>query len=227
MTDIKKTFELAVPVERAWALFTDGSERSQWEADVYDIDPVEGGKFHWELPGFHCDGVVEEVVPLRLLRQSEQSGPHSHTEVTVTFEEVDGGTRISVTQSGFGDADPWQSALGGANYGWDQAIADLHAYVQTGIPARRFTVALPDPGARVGATPAGLEVLEVRPGGCADAAGMRAGDIILTAGGAPVYIYTELWAMLKLRGPGGAMEFEYARDGQRLAGSGTLTLFDS
>ena len=224
MTDIRKTFVLATPVARAWELFTDGAERSQWEADVYDIDPVEGGKFHWELPGLACDGTVDEVVPLQFLRQSENTGPHSHTQVTVTFEEVEGGTRITVTQSGFGDADPWQSSLGGADFGWDQAIADLQAYVRTGVPARRFTVALADPGMRVGATPAGLEVLEVRPGGCADSAGMRAGDLILTAAGAPVYSYTELWVVLRQRGPGAVMEFEYARGGARHAGAGTLTL---
>ena len=224
MSDIKKTFVLAAPVERAWALFTDGAERSKWEADVYEIDPVEGGKFHWELPGLVCDGTVDEVVPLQLLRQSEMTGPHSHTEVMVTFEEVDGGTRITVTQSGFGDADRWRSALGGSDFGWDQAIADLHAYVRTGVPARRFTVALADPGMRVGATPAGLEVLEIRPGGCAAAAGMQAGDVILTAAGAPVYSYTELWVVLRQQGPGAVMEIEYARHGERLSGSGTLTL---
>lgn len=222
--NINKTFVLAVPVERAWQLFTDGDERAKWEADVYDIDAVEGGKFRWALPGLECEGIVEEVRLNKLLRQTERTGPHSHTEVVVTFEEVDAGTRITVTQSGFGDDNPWQSALGGADFGWDQAIADLQAYVRTGVPARRFTVALADPGMRINATPAGLEVLEVRPGGCADTAGLRAGDIILTAAGAPVYSYTELWVVLRQQGPGASMELEFARDGSRLSGVGTLTM---
>jgi len=68
---IRKTFTVAVSRERAWAAFADSHERSQWEAESYEIDPVVGGKVRWSLPGIESVGVVEEVVPLERLRHRE------------------------------------------------------------------------------------------------------------------------------------------------------------
>jgi uncharacterized protein YndB with AHSA1/START domain len=219
---IEKVFMVAVPAARAWQAFADGAERSKWEALDYEIDARPGGRLRWELPHVECEGRVEEVEPHRLLRHTELTGPHANSEVTVTLEEVEGGTRITITHAGFGDGDTWRGALGGTSIGWDQAIADLVLYLRTGVAARRFTIPLGDPGAGLGETPAGLEVLTVGPGGFADQAGLRIGDLLLTAGGTPVYTRRELWVMLRARGPGGDLDVEYVRDRERLSGAGTL-----
>jgi uncharacterized protein YndB with AHSA1/START domain len=211
-----------VPSARAWEAFANGAERSKWEAVNYEIDTRPGGHLRWELPNIECEGRVEEVEPHRLLRHTELTGPHASSEVTVTFEEVEGGTRITITQAGFGDSEAWRGALGGLSTGWDQAIADLILYLRTGVPARRFTIPLGNPGAGLGETSAGLEVLTVGPGGFADQAGLQVGDLLLTAGGAPVYTWPELWVMLRARGPGGDLDVEYVRGHERLAGAGTL-----
>jgi uncharacterized protein YndB with AHSA1/START domain len=221
------TFVVGVPVARAWRAFADGEQRSKWEALTFEIDPRPGGRVHWELPGLECDGRVEEVEEHRLLRHTELTGPHANSEVTVTFESVDAGTRISITHAGFGDSDAWRGALGGLSIGWSQAVADLVLYLRTGIPARRFTVILGDPGAQLVDTPAGVEVGEIAPGGCADQAGMRRGDVVLTACGVPVFTARELWVMLRARGPKGAFDFEYVRGTERRAGAGTLGVMTS
>jgi uncharacterized protein YndB with AHSA1/START domain len=221
------TFVVGVPVARAWDAFADGEQRSQWEALRFEIDPRPGGLLHWELPGLECDGRVEEVDEHRLLRHVELTGPHASSEVTVTFESVDAGTRITITHAGFGDSQTWRGALGGLSIGWSQAVADLVLYLQTGLAARRFTVVLGDPGARLADTPAGVEVREVAAGGCAEQAGMQAGDVVLTVCGAPVFTSRELWVMLRSRGPGGGFDFEYARGNERLAGAGTLGVMGS
>jgi uncharacterized protein YndB with AHSA1/START domain len=218
----EKTFVVGVPIARAWAAFADGRERSNWEALRYDIDARPGGRLHWELSGIECDGRVEEATPPHRLRHVELTGPHADSEVTVTFEAVEAGTRVTITHAGFGDSDAWRGALGGMRIGWDQAIADLHLYLQTGVPARRFTTALGDPGMRLADTSAGLEVLDVQPGGCADQAGLRTGDVVLTAGGAPVYTSRELWVMLRARGAGNDIAFEYVSERERRAGAGVL-----
>jgi putative serine protease PepD len=67
-----------------------------------------------------------------------------------------------------------------------------------------------------------VEVLEVTAGGCAEQAGMRAGDVLLTAGGAPVFTSRELWVMLRAKGAGGDLDFEYVRGREHIAGAGTL-----
>ncbi|HEX4982175.1 MAG TPA: SRPBCC domain-containing protein [Ilumatobacteraceae bacterium] len=219
---IEKTFVVEVSTARAWEVFTDGDERSKWEAVTYEIDPRPGGRVHWELPGLECEGRVDDVELHRLLRHTELTGPHADSEVTVTFEEVEGGTRITITHAGFGDSEAWRGALGGASIGWDQAIADLIFYLTTGVPAGRFTIAPGNPGVRLAETPAGLEVLAVEAGGFADEAGLRIGDVLLTAGGAPVYTWRELWVMLRAQGPGAEMRVEYVRGQDRHAGAGTL-----
>ena len=134
---VEKVFTVAVEVERAWTMFVDGEERAKWEAATYEIDAVPGGAFRWTIGDLESVGEVTEVVEHKLLRQREDTGPHAGTEITVTFEAVESGTRISITHAGFGD-DEW---LAGTSLGWEQSIADLAAYLETGVqpvrPARR------------------------------------------------------------------------------------------
>ena len=72
-------------------------------------------------------------------------------------------------------------------------------------------------------TTAGLEVLKVTPGGFADQAGVRSGDLLLTVGGAAVYTIPELWALMGGRRPGETLTVEYLRGAERLTGTGALT----
>ena len=41
---VEKTFEVAVPVARAWQAFADSHGRSQWEAVEFEIDPRPDGR---------------------------------------------------------------------------------------------------------------------------------------------------------------------------------------
>ena len=217
---LEKTFVVAVPPSRAWAAFADPIERSRWEATTYDIDPVPGGRVHWTLPGLETTGVVDAAEPERLLRYTEGDGPHSGSVITVTFEAVDNGTRISITHAGFGDA--WDEWMEGTSHGWDQAIADLIFYLETGVPAERFVSRLSAPGMRLREDPAGLVVTRVAPAGLAAEAGLAAGDRLLRLGGAPVWTIGETWVVLRLHQPGDELEVDYVRDGERRSGRGRI-----
>ena len=81
--------------------------------------------------------------------------------MTVGFEEVTGGTRITITHAGFGSAEQWDEWLEGTSVGWAQAIADLIVYLHTGVPARRFATTMQSPGMTMVDTDAGIEVLVV------------------------------------------------------------------
>ena len=220
---IEKTFTVRVPVGRAWEAFVDGDERSKWEASTYEIEPVPGGKVHWTLPGLESEGHVEAVEHERLLKWVETGGPHLDSEITVTFEAVDEGTRISITHAGFGDADDWGEWIEGTTLGWSNAIADLIVYLEHGVVSGRFTSGMEPPGFRSTDTPAGMVVDDVLPGGFADQAGLRPGDLILRVGGAAIYSLPELWVLLRLHDHAAPLEVEYVRGGQRLSGKGTLS----
>jgi uncharacterized protein YndB with AHSA1/START domain len=224
MTDkIEKTFELRVSPARAWELFADSHERSQWEALEYEIEPTPGGQVRWSLPGIETTGRVEEAVPEKLLRHVESSGPHSGCEITVTFEATDEGTRISITHAGFGSAQGWDEWLDGTSLGWEQAIADLFLYVETGVPARRFATRMHPPGMTMTERRAGLEVRTVAPGQLADQAGLRPGDLILRVGGTPVFTIRELWVLMREHAAGDALTVDYVRDRERRHGAGVLS----
>jgi uncharacterized protein YndB with AHSA1/START domain len=220
---VEKTFTVAVPVARAWEAFADSHERSQWEAVEYEIDPRPGGLLRWTLPGIEATGRVEEVQVHHLLRHTELTGPHAGCEVTVGFEEVTGGTRITITHAGFGSAEQWDEWLEGTSIGWAQAIADLIVYLHTGVPARRFATAMQSPGMTMADTDAGIEVLVVIAGGLADQAGLRPGDLVLRVGRAPVFSIAELWVLMREHGAGSSFEIDYVRGGERLRGVGVLS----
>jgi uncharacterized protein YndB with AHSA1/START domain len=223
MRKIEKTFTVGVPVGRAWTAFVDGDERSKWEANEYEIDPVPGGKVRWTLPGLESNGQVEAVEHERLLQWAEIDGPHLESEITVTFEAVDGGTRISITHAGFGDTDDWGEWIEGTTLGWTQAIADLIVYLEQGVVAGRFTSGMEPPGMRTTDTPGGMVVDEVLDGGWASQAGLQPGDLLLNVGGVAIYTLPEFWVLLRVYKHGDALAVDYVRNGQRLTGRGTLS----
>jgi uncharacterized protein YndB with AHSA1/START domain len=225
MNQVEHTFVVAVPVERAWSAFTDSHERSQWEAPEYEIDPQPGGKLRWRIPPWPTvEGEVLEVDPNRRLVMSEGEGVlDGATRITVTFESVDDGTRVTVVQAGFGNGARWRDQLEGHHYGWERAIRDLVLYLETGLTSRRFfTTWHCDLGVFTTEKFTGLEVTEVVPDGFAAETGVAAGDLLLYFDGLPIYKRTDLWPFQTARRPGDRVELEYARDGERLRGTGTL-----
>ena len=225
MDHVEHTFVVAVPVERAWSAFTDSHERSQWEAPEYEIDPQPGGKLHWRIPPWPTvDGEVVEVDQNRRLVMTEGEGViDGATRITVTFESVDDGTRITVVQAGFGDGARWQDQLEGHHYGWERAIRDLVLYLETGLTSRRFfSTWQSDLGMCTIETVPGVRVTDVTPDGFAAEAGVAVGDLLLYFDGEPIFQRTDLWPFQRTRKPGERVEVDYARNGNRGHGSGTL-----
>jgi uncharacterized protein YndB with AHSA1/START domain len=167
---VEHTFVVAVPVERAWQAFTDGAERSRWEAPEYAIDARPGGKLRWRIPPWApVEGEVLEIEPHRRLVTTEGAGIlEGATRVTVTFESVEYGTRITVVQAGFGTGAGWQDQLEGHRHGWLRSLRDLALYLETGVVSQRFFSPWHcDLGMFLAESFAGLRVTEVSPGGWA------------------------------------------------------------
>jgi uncharacterized protein YndB with AHSA1/START domain len=222
---IEQTVVVAVPVERAWEAFTDSEERSRWEAPEYEIDPRPGGKLRWTIPPHPAvDGEVLEVEPGRRLVTTESTGVlDGVTRVTVTFEDVGTGTRITVVQSGFGTGAAWQDALESHRQGWARALRDLVLYLETGVASRRFFstwrsqlgLCLAD-----GAT--GVRVTGVEPDSWAADAGLQPDDVVIFVDGLPIYDRTDLWPFQIARGAGEALDVVVARAGTQVRSRGVL-----
>ncbi|MBI2238124.1 MAG: SRPBCC domain-containing protein [Actinobacteria bacterium] len=136
----EKTFELSVPVERAWEVCTEPKELEAWYSPIVDeFDPKPGGRVRLRMEGMpDVEGEVLEVDRPRAIRWNEGPGllPGT-TEIAITFEETRTGTRVSITHSGFGEGDEWLAELDSHSHGWLQCIADLQLYLRADTRRRR------------------------------------------------------------------------------------------
>jgi uncharacterized protein YndB with AHSA1/START domain len=223
----EKTFEFAVPLERVWQAFTDPKELDAWyPGSIKDADVRPGGRITWPMGEYDYIWEIVEVEPHRRLVWKEPPGLlPGETEVTALFEETDTGSRVRVTQTGFGQGEDWLGQLEGFALGWSQNLANLYLYLRTGVGLDRFFTWRSETGATVTDTPAGPEVLKVKPGSFAEQAGVQAGDIIVQVGAAPVFDQSDLWVLEREHDPGEALEAAYVRGHELLRGRGVLAAF--
>ena len=81
--------------------------------------------------------------------------PCAGTDIVVTLEDEDTGTRVHVTQS-FGDWLPTRYEI--MSVGWRYIVADLQTYLATGVHARRHLRPWGDLGAEATAIDGGVSI---------------------------------------------------------------------
>ncbi len=102
MTDkYERTFSVSAPVDRAWRAFTEPEELEAWLATNFDAGDAHqpavadgpGGPMHFE--------VVEVREHATLRYRQWAASPDRGIDVSVVFESLDNGTRITMTHAGF------------------------------------------------------------------------------------------------------------------------------
>src|ERR1700687_1649589 len=171
----ERTFVVAAPVARAWAAFVETQEREAWmmppghDALTNPGTPVMDGFAPGEIR-------IDAVETHQSLAWSQRpAGLEGWYQVTVTFEEVASGTRITIVRSGFGDTEDWRHYAANTARGWDEHVADLILYLETGVSVRRHWAFRSGLAATTLESGAGVRVTHVVPGGFAAEAGLRAG----------------------------------------------------
>ncbi len=207
----ERTFVVAVPVERAFRAFADPQEREAWMGtsplDSFERVAVEVGA----------------VAPDRISWSQRQDGLEGSYETIVTFEQVSSGTRITIVRSGFGDSEDWRHYASNTARGWDEMIADLVLYLETGVRGSRHFPLGSGLGATLLESSAGVGITHVVPGGFAAEAGMQAGDLLLRLNGAGVVSLSDLAFAGREHAPGEKIEAEYVRGGRVLRGRAPLS----
>jgi hypothetical protein len=196
------TFVLSIDRDTAWKRLT---ERPIERADA---------KEHYWLPGFDSAASVADAEPGLRLRATKDDEPCAGTEIVVTLESSDTGTRITVVQSGFGD---WLSERYDLMaVGWRHIVADLETYLATGVHAQRHLRAWGDLGATVASGPGGLQIEHVRDGSLAGRLGLLDGDLLVALAGAPVSTHDDLVTVLRvITTLPGDVSAEWVRNGTR------------
>jgi uncharacterized protein YndB with AHSA1/START domain len=201
-TAYERTFVVAAPAARAWLALMDPEQREAWMGNPHR-ERFEAGEI-----------TIGAVEPLRSLSWSQRyAGLGGSYETTVTFEEVRAGTRMTIVRRGFGNSEAWRHYAQHTARGWDELIADLILYLETGVRGGRHFSFSSGLGATMLESGAGVRLTHVVPDGFAAAAGMRAGDLLLRLNGASVVHLTDVAFLGREHAPGKIVEVEYVRDG--------------
>jgi hypothetical protein len=195
----------------------DVDAQAVWDAVARPADPADGGTRQYLIAGFpafghsHGPGALGteiEAVPGRVLRVRKVEMPCAGTEIAVTLESVEGGTKVTVVQSGF---DSWfQRHRGIRDSHGHQIVRDLRLFIERGIVA---------PGTNWGTsigidheeTGTGCEVLHVSDESLASRGGLKAGDLLLSVAGVRIHDSAQLWTVQALIRKGEEYEVSWVR----------------
>jgi uncharacterized protein YndB with AHSA1/START domain len=228
--DYEKTFSVRVPPERAFRAFTDPKELEQWFTPKFEADAEEGApgvKADAASPGGDVHFEVTQIKGDELLCYRQWAAdPDTGIDVTVVFEPVEGGTRITVTHAGFGGDSILKSDS--VRNGMFENYADLMLYLDHGVSYPRHRDITTDAwlGALFLDAGPGAEVANVEPGGFAAQIGLQPGDILLQLGAGAVFGNRELMFFLREHGVGDVVSAVWAHDGGIHHGTGKLTQRD-
>lgn len=202
------TFVVSVPRADAWKRLVEAEP------------PMPIAEGEWWIPAVEGPAAVLEVDPESMVRLRKTAMPCEGSEIVLTFEDEDSGTRITFVQNGFGPmfdtARPWLEA------GWWAIRADLFVFFEHGISPRRHARPWADLGCEVAETPGGLVVTHVREGTFAAEAGLTEGDLVLLLSGSPVVNVRDLSAVSRSLRTGDSTRVRWLRDGTMMSGAGTF-----
>jgi hypothetical protein len=193
------TFTVEMVPEEVWRLLHQASPLSGEESAAGRL---------W-LPGFEGQATVLEAEPFWRLRLRKDHHPCAGSEIIVTLESAGSGARVTVVQSGFGAL--FDVALDALQIGWSHIVADLALYLRRGVAGGRHTIPWALFGCTFNNSDEGLQVAAVFPGSYAARAGIEPGDILLSAGGAPIVERRELETVMRIVLAGELMEARWVR----------------
>jgi uncharacterized protein YndB with AHSA1/START domain len=223
MSTYERTFTVSVPAARAWRAFTEPAELEIWLAERFESGGTDANSESLGGPGGPMHFAPTEVVPNeRLAYRQWAESPEGGIDVTVVFEAIEHGTRITFTQVGFGD--PTRFTTEPVNRGMDETLQDLVLWLEHGIafPRHRDVRARAGLGADFARVPGGLGITRVEDGSFAGEVGMRPGDVLLQLGHGPVFDHGDVNFFTRDHEAGDEVDVVFARAGEVQRGRGRL-----
>jgi uncharacterized protein YndB with AHSA1/START domain/uncharacterized damage-inducible protein DinB len=197
----------------------------EWMCDGARTVPRKGGLFYvWWNSGYEARGVFTSYSPPRGLKTAGAlaftwGSPYEpgETSVKITLKPVEGGTKVTLTHTGFGTGKKWAGRAEESEREWNGGLDNLKSTLETGVDLRQAR--LPRFGLRWEPAPdeAGALVTIVMEGGPADLAGLRRGDVIIRMAGCKVRNEQDLLAVFHTCRAGQRVPIIFLREGKRHA----------
>lgn len=140
MREIRKEYTLSHPCDKVWNAITDYKTLVLWLADSVRGRPREGGEFSWTwklgLEGdFTTHGIYKTIDPGRLLLLQWKDHPAGDIFLSLELQShAPGITRLILTNGGYPQSSHFDGFLEGAKAGWDDQIARLKKFLDSGTP---------------------------------------------------------------------------------------------
>lgn len=139
-----------VPSDTVFRALTDGGELARWFPSSAESDPRTGGSFSYRFEfddasrNHTYSGEYLDVTPGERVRYPWQTGL-GPTEVEFRLEPADGGTRVRLMHSGWGEGGDWDDSVEMHRQGWGAFLANLKAYVERGEDTRATVLGMKTP----------------------------------------------------------------------------------
>lgn len=135
---IERQMTFQAPRDAVWAALTEPEQIRKWFGNEAELDLRPGGEGVFRWGEVEVRVTVEEVNPPSRFSyrwepsQTPTGGPT--TLVEFELEEIQGGTRLSLVESGFESLSAESRQEN--EFGWDEELGDLRAFVLQKEPAR-------------------------------------------------------------------------------------------
>lgn len=231
MTDERRSLKFEqrvnVPAADVYRAFTNSSALREWLADVATTNPKPNGRFYiaWN-DGYYASGHFTTLEKDRAVGFTWNGrGDPAATEVEVTFRPAEDGTHVMVEHCGLGDGEAWQTLSAAFSRAWPMSLENLASVLETGEDLR-FTkrpmlgVFVSDFSAEIAArigvpVNKGVRLDGVVEGMGAAAAGLQAGDVVVSVAGLPVRDFPSLQNALAAFRAGDTVEVVFYRGAEQ------------
>jgi uncharacterized protein YndB with AHSA1/START domain len=215
------------PAAEAYRAFTRSVAMREWMCDGAVVDARPGGRLYvWWNSGYYAAGEFTALEPDHRVACTWQGrGEPGASQVEVVITPAGDDVEVTLTHGGFGAGDAWEKTRGESQDGWTQGMEDLKSVLETGQDLRfvlrpLLGIYVDEFNAEIAAR-LGVPVSEgtllggVVAGMGAQAAGLRAGDVIVALAGRPANNYPELVSALQPYRAGDRVPVEFYRGSER------------
>ncbi len=126
------------PIKQAYRAFTNATPLREWLCDVATVEPHPRGRMYlWWRGDFYSSGHYLELEENKRVKfRWYSSVDPAPTEVTVTFEEKDGGVLVCLDHEIPDKGKYWKTAVDSFHKDWVESLENLKSVLETGVDLR-------------------------------------------------------------------------------------------